>query len=186
MTLFLKTTHISTNIMIIDNSNNSNNSPRRYADPLVATQLFETALEKRERLGPEASLLLESELGLLLLRGGKLAEAKEVVEKGKVAVEDLQVRMRACLRVWILSPTQEDSNTGTERSKRGVCLCVSVCVCVFCVVRACVRGVVLRLLYPPLMCFRLSVGRGGLEKSSLSCGLLSNCDGVNVWGCVCL
>ncbi len=55
-------------------------------------QLFETALEKRERLGAEASLLLESELGLLLLRAGKVAEAKEVVEKGKVAVEDLQVR----------------------------------------------------------------------------------------------
>ncbi|CAN0421325.1 unnamed protein product, partial [Hapterophycus canaliculatus] len=63
---------------------------RTCSDPLVATQLFETALEKRERLGPEASLLLESELGLLLLRGGKLAEAKEVVEKGKAAVEDLQ------------------------------------------------------------------------------------------------
>lgn len=59
----------------------------------MATQLFETALEKRERLGPEASLLLESQLGLLLLRGGKIAEAKEVVEKGKVAVEDLQVRV---------------------------------------------------------------------------------------------
>lgn len=54
-------------------------------------QLFETALEKRERLGAEASLLLESELGLLLLRAGKVAEAKAVVEKGKVAVEDLQV-----------------------------------------------------------------------------------------------
>lgn len=54
-------------------------------------QLFETALEKRERLGPEASLLLESELGLLLLRAGKVAEAKAVVEKGKIAVEDLQV-----------------------------------------------------------------------------------------------
>ena len=54
-------------------------------------QLFETALEKRERLGAEASLLLESELGLLLLRAGKVAEAKAVVEKGKIAVEDLQV-----------------------------------------------------------------------------------------------
>ncbi|CBJ31774.1 26S proteasome subunit like protein [Ectocarpus siliculosus] len=60
------------------------------SDPLVATQLFETALEKRERLGPEASLLLESELGLLVLRAGKVAEAKEVVEKGKVAVEELE------------------------------------------------------------------------------------------------
>eukprot|EP00752_Nemacystus_decipiens_P015769 g14079.t1 len=60
------------------------------ADPLEAMQLFETALEKRERLGAEASLLLESELGLLLLRAGKVAEAKAVVEKGKVAVEDLQ------------------------------------------------------------------------------------------------
>lgn len=59
----------------------------------MATQLFETALEKRERLGPEASLLLESELGLLVLRAGKVAEAKEVVEKGKVAVEELEVCM---------------------------------------------------------------------------------------------
>lgn len=61
-------------------------------------QLFETALEKRERLGAEASLLLESELGLLLLRAGKVAEAKEVVEKGKIAVEDLQVRSRVLCR----------------------------------------------------------------------------------------
>lgn len=63
----------------------------RVTDGLEATQLFETALEKRERLGPEASLLLESELGLLLLRAGKVAEAKEVVEKGRLAVEELQV-----------------------------------------------------------------------------------------------
>lgn len=68
-------------------------------DPLEAMQLFETALEKRERLGAEASLLLESELGLLLLRAGKVAEAKAMVEKGKIAVEDLQVGIR--VRVWV-------------------------------------------------------------------------------------
>ncbi|CAN0084035.1 unnamed protein product, partial [Laminaria digitata] len=60
------------------------------ADPLEATQLFETALEKRTRLGDEASLMLESELGLLLLRAGNVSGAKEVVEKGKVAVDELQ------------------------------------------------------------------------------------------------
>ena len=61
------------------------------ADPLEATQLFETALEKRTRLGDEASLMLESELGLLLLRAGNVSAAKEVVEKGKVAVDELEV-----------------------------------------------------------------------------------------------
>lgn len=61
-------------------------------DPLEATQLFETGLEKRTRLGPEATLMLESELGLLWLKTGKLAEAKAVVESGKSAVEELQVR----------------------------------------------------------------------------------------------
>jgi len=55
-------------------------------------QLFETALEKRTRLGPEASLMLESELGLLFLRAGRLAESKKMVEEGKDAVEDLQVK----------------------------------------------------------------------------------------------
>lgn len=60
------------------------------SDPLEATQLFETALEQRTRLGPEASLMLESELGLLWLRAGKVAEAKAVVESGKIVVEELQ------------------------------------------------------------------------------------------------
>lgn len=55
-------------------------------------QLFETALEKRTRLGEEASLMLESELGLLFLRVGRVAEAKGVVEKGQIAVDELQVR----------------------------------------------------------------------------------------------
>ncbi|CAM9433882.1 unnamed protein product [Ascophyllum nodosum] len=59
-------------------------------DPLEATQLFETALEKRTRLGPEASLMLESELGLIFLRTDRLPEAKAIVEKGKDAVEELQ------------------------------------------------------------------------------------------------
>lgn len=72
-------------------------SPFSETDPLEAMQLFETALEKRERLGAEASLLLESELGLLLLRAGKVAEAKAVVEKGKAAVDDLQVCV-VCVR----------------------------------------------------------------------------------------
>lgn len=35
--------------------------------------------------------MLESELGLLWLRAGKMAEAKGVVESGKTAVEELQV-----------------------------------------------------------------------------------------------
>lgn len=35
--------------------------------------------------------MLESELGLLFLAAGKVAEAKEMVEKGKTAVDDLQV-----------------------------------------------------------------------------------------------
>lgn len=35
--------------------------------------------------------MLESELGLLFMKAGRLAEAKDVVEKGKVAVDDLQV-----------------------------------------------------------------------------------------------
>lgn len=81
------------------------NLPRNYhpveTDPLEAMQLFETALEKRERLGPDASLLLESELGLLLLRAGKVAEAKAVVENGKIAVEDLQV-CGCCVRFGAL------------------------------------------------------------------------------------
>lgn len=67
-----------------------------HPDPLEATQLFETALEKRTRLGPEASLMLESELGLLWLRAGKMAEAKAVVESGKTAVEELQVSFPEC------------------------------------------------------------------------------------------
>lgn len=75
--------------------------PTTGTDPLEATQLFETALEKRERLGAEAALLLESELGLLLLRAGKVAEAKAVVEKGKLAVEDLQVRLFSCVIFWL-------------------------------------------------------------------------------------
>ena len=48
-------------------------------------------MEKRTRLGDEASLMLESELGLLLLRAGNVSAAKEVVEKGKVAVDELEV-----------------------------------------------------------------------------------------------
>lgn len=67
-------------------------------DPLEATQLFEAALEKRTRLGPEATLMLLSELGLLWLKTGKLGEAKTVVESGKVAVEDLQVCERSARR----------------------------------------------------------------------------------------
>lgn len=35
--------------------------------------------------------MLESELGLLWLRAGKVSEAKAVVESGKIAVEELQV-----------------------------------------------------------------------------------------------
>lgn len=42
-------------------------------------------------MGDEPTLMLESELGLLLLRAGNVSGAKEVVEKGKVAVDELQV-----------------------------------------------------------------------------------------------
>ena len=45
--------------------------------------------------------MLESELGLIFLRTDRLPEAKAIVEKGKDAVEELQVGFtssRRCLR----------------------------------------------------------------------------------------
>lgn len=78
--------------------------PLNEPDPLEASQLFEATLEKRTRLGPEATLMLLSELGLLRLKTGKLGEAKAVVESGKVAVEDLQVCKSSARRFleWIV------------------------------------------------------------------------------------
>lgn len=45
--------------------------------------------------------MLDSELGLLLLRSGNFAEAKEAIEKGKVSVEELQVRWLVFLFVVV-------------------------------------------------------------------------------------
>ncbi|CAM9785174.1 unnamed protein product, partial [Phaeothamnion confervicola] len=71
-----------------------------HTDAAQARALFEQALEKRSRLGKEAALLLESELGLLKLQqhrqGGDSSdskgaeEVKEFLPRGKTTLEDLQ------------------------------------------------------------------------------------------------
>lgn len=47
--------------------------------------------------------MLESELGLLWLRAGRVGEAKGVVESGKLAVEELQVGYGYIVVVTVIS-----------------------------------------------------------------------------------
>ncbi|CAM9600114.1 unnamed protein product [Chrysoparadoxa australica] len=63
---------------------------RQCSDVKLALKLLEDALEQRERLGPEASLLLSSELGLYRLKKGDVESIKGMLSSGKEALEDLQ------------------------------------------------------------------------------------------------
>jgi len=62
---------------------------RSFADPSEALELFQNALKSKARLGPEATMCLEMDVVLVLLRSGDIERAKEMLEIAKSTLSTL-------------------------------------------------------------------------------------------------